>query len=54
MGDPMICQECGMAVAGPAQYHPHLFCVLWRAYEVDPASLLADLGYERTPAEVAP
>lgn len=43
----MTCQECGMPVPSVNTYHPHLHCVLWKAYHRDPAKLLAEHGYER-------
>lgn len=42
------CAECGMPCL-PTDYHPHLFCTLWKAYRVHPQVLLGDLGFSRRP-----
>ncbi len=36
-----------MTVEPATAYHPHLFCVLWRAYHEDPAKVLLTHGYRR-------
>ena len=50
-GGNMICQECKMTVPnnddGTAAYHPHLHCVIWKAYRRNPTSVLTDAGYIR-------
>lgn len=43
----MICQDCKMVAPDGPHYHPHLHCVIWKAYKRDPAEVLHLYGYER-------
>ena len=45
----MICQECKMTCPDGPFYHPHLHCVIWKAYHRDPAEVLREHGYRRLP-----
>jgi hypothetical protein len=45
-GGNFACGECGQFVNG-LDYHPHLYCVLWKAGIRDQAAYLAAAGWER-------
>ncbi len=47
--DSMVCQECRMTVAPATAFHPHLHCVIWKAYHRDPNEILQMTGYARVP-----
>jgi hypothetical protein len=32
----MICSDCGMNVGDGSEFHPHMFCVLYKAGYKDP------------------
>jgi hypothetical protein len=38
--DGMDCQTCGMHVAHPAEYHPYIFCELFKLGHSDPRTYL--------------
>lgn len=40
------CGECGMHVIGP-EYHPYLFCELFKLGHADPAGYLRQCGFDR-------
>lgn len=41
------CAECGMRLTGPAEFHPHLFCVMFKAGYPNPAEYLRANGWTR-------
>lgn len=40
------CHDCGMTHADG--YHPHLHCIIWRAYRRRPTDVLTEHGYVRS------
>lgn len=44
---PSVCTECGMTVKHPRQYHPYLFCELYKLGYLDPEDHLKRYGYHR-------
>ncbi len=42
----MICYDCGMSIE-PSDYHPSLYCVIFKAFDQDPVEVLSEHGYTR-------
>ena len=46
----MTCGECGMYVASAGEFHPYLYCWLFKRGILDPGRFLAEHGFSRAPA----
>lgn len=44
------CQVCGMLAGPPNTFHPHLFCVLFKAGITNPRNYLEMAGWSYTPS----
>lgn len=55
MSDTMFsfCDECKMQLDSPDEYHPHLFCVLYKAYGKPPEELLRSYNFVPVPNDIA-
>lgn len=48
--EEIACGDCGMPI-NPMEFHPWVFCLLWKNGVDDPEKHLSDLGFTREPKE---